>query len=71
MSENDRQKSITLIIAAAIVALAMGLGLNQVGNGFASRSDQGISVTGSARVEATADKAVWPLNAELIVQTLS
>lgn len=71
MSENDKQKSITLIIAAAIVALAMGLGLNQVGSGFASRSDKGISVTGSARVEATADKAVWPLNAELIAQTLS
>lgn len=71
MSENEKQKSITLIIAAAIVALAMGLGLNQVGNGFASRSNEGITVTGSARVNATADKAVWPLNAEQIAPTLS
>ena len=34
-SENSREKSIALIIAAAIVALAMGLGLSQVGKGFA------------------------------------
>lgn len=62
-------KSYPLIIAAAILAIAMGLGLNQVGKGFASRAGQGISVTGSARVDATADKAVWPLNAEQIAPT--
>ena len=71
MSENEKQKSITLIIASAIIALAMGLGLTQVGNGFASRSNEGITVTGSARVSATADKAVWPLNAEQIAPTLT
>ena len=71
MSENEKQKSISLIVAAAIVAVAMGLGLNQVGAGFASRSNEGISVTGSARVTATADRAVWSLNAEQIAQTLS
>lgn len=71
MSENEKQKSITLIIASAIIAIAMGLGLNQVGSGFASRSSEGITVTGSARVNATADKAVWPLNAEQIATTLS
>lgn len=71
MSEASKQKSISLIIAAAIVAVAMGLGLNQVGNGFASRSNEGITVTGSARVSATADKAVWPLNAEQIASTLT
>ena len=49
----------------------MGLGLTQVGNGFASRSNEGITVTGSARVSATADKAVWPLNAEQIAPTLT
>ncbi len=71
MSENENQKSISLIIASAIIALAMGLGLTQVGNGFASRSNEGITVTGSARVSATADKAVWPLNAEQIAPTLT
>jgi hypothetical protein len=71
MSENEKQKSLTLIISAAIIALAMGLGLNQVGSGFASRSSEGISVTGSARVNATADKAVWTLNAEQVAPTIS
>ncbi|MEY3149684.1 MAG: hypothetical protein RL029_958 [Actinomycetota bacterium] len=71
MSENEKQKSISLIVAAAIIALAMGLGLNQVGSGFAARSNEGISVTGSARVTATADRAVWSLNAEQIAPTLS
>jgi len=71
MSEHEKQKSISLIVAAAIVAVAMGLGLNQVGAGFASRSNEGISVTGSARVTATADRAVWSLNAEQIAPTLS
>lgn len=71
MSENEKQKSVSLIVAAAIVAVAMGLGLNQVGSGFAARSNEGISVTGSARVSATADRAVWSLNAEQIAPTLS
>jgi hypothetical protein len=71
MNENDKQKSITLIIASSIIAIAMGLGLNQVGSGFASRSSEGITVTGSARINATADKAVWSLNAEQIAPTLS
>lgn len=69
--ENQNQKSISLIIAAALVALAMGIGLHQVGQGFATRSTQGISVTGSARVQATADKAVWPLTAEQLAPTQS
>jgi hypothetical protein len=71
MTTETREKSISLIIAALVVALAMGLGLNQVGSGFASRSNEGITVTGSARVEAKADKAVWPLNAEYVAPTQS
>jgi len=71
MNQETREKSISLITAAAIVALALGLGLNQVGSGFASRSSEGITVTGSARVEAKADKAVWPLNAEFVASTQS
>ena len=58
MSESQREKSITLIAAAAVLAVAIGLGLNQVGSGFASRSSEGITVTGSARVDAKADRAV-------------
>ena len=69
--DNSREKSIALIVSAAIVAIAMGLGLMQVGKGFASRSNEGITVTGSARVEAISDKAVWPLNAEVVAPTQS
>ncbi len=54
MSESQREKSITLIAASAVLAIAIGLGLNQVGSGFASRSSEGITVTGSARVDAKA-----------------
>ncbi|NDE71143.1 MAG: SIMPL domain-containing protein [Actinobacteria bacterium] len=68
-SSTSNSKSLPLIIASAIIALAMGLGLNQVGNGFASRAGNGITVTGSAKVQASADKAVWPLNAEQLAPT--
>lgn len=72
MNENQSNlKSLPLIIASTILAIAMGLGLNQVGNGFASRAGEGITVTGSAKVDAVADKAVWPINAEQMAPTLS
>ena len=69
MNEETKARSITLIGAAVIIALALGGGLNQVGSGFASRSSEGITVTGSARVDAKADKAVWLLNAEYVAAT--
>jgi hypothetical protein len=72
MSNSEtREKSIVLVIAAAIVAAALGLGLNQVGSGFAARTSEGITVTGSARVDAKADKVVWTLNAEFVSPTQS
>ena len=72
MSEGDpASKSLPLIFASTIIAIALGLGLNQVGNGFSSRTGNGITVTGSAKVSATADKAVWPLNAEQMAPTQS
>lgn len=61
----------TLTIPATILAAALALGLNQVGSGFASRNETGISVTGSARVSATADNAVWTLNVNAVSPTLS
>ena len=69
--ESSATKSHPLIIASAIIAIALAIGLNQVGNGFSSRAGNGITVTGSAKVNATADKAVWPLNAEQLAPTQS
>ena len=61
----ERRKAIAYIISALILALAIGGGLVKVGSGFASRSDNGIVVTGSARTEAIADNAVWTLSVSL------
>ena len=40
--ESSREKSFALIVAALVVALAMGLGLSQVGKGFATRASEGL-----------------------------
>ena len=61
----ERRKAITIIIAAVIISIALGGGLMKVGSGFASRSTDGITVTGSAKVSATSDNAVWILNVSL------
>ena len=45
----ERRKAVTIIISAVIVSLALGIGLMKVGTGFASRSSDGITVTGSAK----------------------
>lgn len=58
----EKRKAYIALIAAVIISLAMGLGLAKVGSGFATRSSDGIVVTGSAKVEATADNAVWTLS---------
>ena len=58
----EKRKAITVIAAAVIIASALGAGLTKVGTGFASRSSDGIIVTGSAKIEATADNAVWTLS---------
>jgi len=60
----ERRKAITIIISSVIVAIALGGGLTKVGAGFAARSNSGITVTGSAKVSATADNAVWTLNVQ-------
>jgi len=61
----ERRKAVTIIIAAVILSIALGGGLMKVGSGFASRSSDGITVTGSAKISATADNAVWVLNVSL------
>ena len=61
----ERRKAVTIIIAAVILSIALGGGLMKVGSGFASRSSDGITVTGSAKISATADNAVGVLNVSL------
>ena len=48
------------MISALLIAVAMGAGLYQVGRGMASRGDtSGLTITGSANVNVSADRAVW------------
>ena len=61
----EKSRSITVIAASLIMALAVGGGLVRVGAGFAARNDNGITVTGSAKTTATADNVVWALNVAL------
>jgi len=67
----ERRKAVTIIVAAVIMSLAIGGGLEKVGSGFASRSSDGITVTGSAKTTATADNAVWVLNVSLSSPTVA
>ncbi len=61
----ERRKAVTIIVSAVILALALGVGLTQVGTGFATRAGNGITVTGSAKTSAVADNAVWTLSVSL------
>jgi hypothetical protein len=67
----ERRKAVAIIAAAAILASSLGIGLAKVGSGFASRSNNGITVTGSAKTSATADNAVWTLNVSLTRPTVA
>ena len=67
----ERNKGIFLIAAAVILSIALGGGLMKVGAGFASRASDGITVTGSAKVSATADNAVWVLSVSQSSSTVS
>ena len=60
----ERRKAFTVLIATVIMAVALGGGLMKVGSGFAARTTQGITVTGSAKVSATADNVVWTLSVQ-------
>ena len=64
-----RVDSFALTIGAIALALALFFGLLQVGNGISQRNGNGITMTGSARVEAVADKATWTISiAEVATQ---
>jgi hypothetical protein len=67
----ERRKAVAIIAAAAILASALGIGLAKVGSGFAARTTNGITVTGSAKTSATADNAVWTLNVSLTRPTVA
>lgn len=48
-------------IAATILAIGIGVGLWSVGQGIQQRYDEGITVSGSATIDATADRAAWSI----------
>ncbi|OIQ78570.1 oxidative stress defense protein [mine drainage metagenome] len=54
--------STATVISSLLIAVAMGAGLFQVGRGLALRADAtGLTITGSAHVNVSADRAVWTL----------
>ena len=53
-----------LVISALILAFGTGYGLSLVGQGLSARAGNSVTVTGQARASATADNAVWTLNAQ-------
>jgi len=71
INSGEKSRSITVIAASLIMALAVGGGLVKVGAGFAARTDNGITVTGSAKTAATADNVVWTLNVALSSQLVA
>lgn len=70
-NSGEKSRSITVIAASLIMALAVGGGLVKVGAGFAARTDNGITVTGSAKTTAIADNVVWTLNVALSSQLVA
>ena len=71
INSGEKSRSITVIAASLIMALAVGGGLVKVGAGFAARTDNGITVTGSAKTTAAADNVVWTLNVALSSQLVA
>ncbi len=51
------------VVGAAVLAVGLVVGLLAVGDGLARRGSEGVVVTGSARVDVTADRAVWVITA--------
>ena len=71
MTSQERRRFTVWIAISIILAIALGGGLFKVGEGFASRNSNGITVTGSARTSATSDNVVWTLNVSLVRPTVA
>jgi hypothetical protein len=54
---------VALVLAALVIGGSGAFGLMAVADGLAQRSGDGVTVTGSARIEVDADRAVWTINA--------
>lgn len=63
-SKFAKWRSATAIGTAIILAVGIGFAGYVMGNGFAARSGNAITVTGSAKAAATADNVVWNLMAQ-------
>lgn len=59
-----KSEGIGFIVGALVLALALFFGLVQVGEGISQRNSDGITMTGSARIEAVADKATWTITVQ-------
>lgn len=59
----SRRGGTALVLAALLLALGGGGGLFAVSQALASRGGDGVTVTGSARIDVRADRAVWTINA--------
>ena len=64
MSEVRTQESrfIPLAVAVVLLAVALAWGLQRVGDGFARRDGDTVSVRGTAQRNVKADRAVWKLS---------
>lgn len=58
-----RAGGLAIIVAAVVLGAAIAWGLTAVGAGVAARAADGVTVTGSARTEVRADRAVWRIHA--------
>lgn len=57
--------SVALIVSSFLIAVALGVGLFQVGSGLATRgSSSGLTITGESQVNVSANQAVWTLSAQ-------
>ena len=63
--------SLWAIVGAIALSLALFFGLLQVGIGISQRNSEGITVTGSARVGALADKATWVITVQEVAASPS
>ena len=58
-----RSSGIAIVLAAIVLGGSGVFGLMAVGEGLAQRGGDGVTVTGSARMEVDADRAVWTIQA--------